>query len=759
MDDTDHPPVAVNGMIDGFRVIRALGSQSPARTLLVRRSDGSEAAVLKFTPQNSTEKDALQRVDHPGICQLLKGGIFDNQDYLLLSYYGQQNLMDRVEQGIEINKLTQLLLQIAEALDALHREGFAHGDLRPEHVLITPKGQPVLIDLGSAYRIDQADDPLSDRQTGSPGYLSPERIQAASPSLPDPQIPRSGAGDYYALGVIAFQLLSGRLPFSDEPPETVLQAHLQDTVPKLPSYLQTLQPVIDGLMAKNPQLRTSSAAELKTLLNAVEADTELSGRVLRSAAIDTQELSALFADLRLRPDELALQNKRLRRKRRRRIALQTSVALIVSGSILAGLFTFRAELLPVVENAAASLGIIENPELTAAWREAQSLASDPNQGLTTIVAAYRRVIEVAPGYQPAQQALRDTAVNWKQSIAQATAENDLERATTRLEEAQSVFETDPELTVLSLRLQNRFRAERLLVSTQSLLRSSGLSDEASAAAAVQAFEEILRSSPDHAAAAQGLTDISKHYGELAAQAAREGDVPLAIRLLQRATAARSDLRELDQVRRLISEATTIQSAMAELLTQAQTLREQGQLMLPMGANAAELYLQVLATDPDNAPASAGLSEITAAVMKETQDLLDQGALTEAQQRVALAATQGLNPTPIANMRERIDSEITRRSQISIGLEQANVLFEQGYITAPAENNAVKKLQEVLELDTANEQALLQLAACAKRLALVAQQAREAGMNTEAIDYLTQAIELRPASEEWLRWMADWQAGS
>ena len=191
--------------------------------------------------------------------------------------------------------------------------------------------------------------------------------------------------------------------------------------------------------------------------------------MIRSAAIDTQELSALFAD-RLRPDELALQNKRQRRKRRRRIALQSSVALIFTGSILAGLFTFRAELLPVVEDAAASLGIIENPDLTAAWREAQSLASDPNQGLTTIVAAYRRVIDLAPAYQPAQQALRDTAVIWKQSIANAMAENDLERATTRLEEAQSVFESDPELTVLSLRLQNRFRAERLLASTQSLLQ-------------------------------------------------------------------------------------------------------------------------------------------------------------------------------------------------------------------------------------------------------------------------------------------------
>ena len=313
--------------------------------------------------------------------------------------------------------------------------------------------------------------------------------------------------------------------------------------------------------------------------------------------------------------------------------------------------------------------------------------------------------------------------------------------------------------MLSLRLQNRFRAERLLASTQSLLRSSGLSDEASAAAAVQAFEEILRISPDHAAAAQGLTNISKHYGELAAQAARDGEVAQAIRLLQRATAARSDLRELDQVRRLISEATSIQSAIAELLAQAQTLRQQGQLMMPNGANAAELYLQVLATDPDNAPASTGLNEITAAVMAETQDLVNAGALAEAQQRVALAEAQGLNPTPIANMRERIDSEITRRRQISIGLEQANVLFEQGFITAPAENNAVRKLQEVLELDAANRQALSQIAECAKRLALVAQQAKEAGMDTEAQDYLSQALGLRSDVEEWQRWMDQWQKKS
>ena len=111
-----------------------------------------------------------------------------------------------------------------------------------------------------------------------------------------------------------------------------------------------------------------------------------------------------------------------------------------------------------------------------------------------------------------------------------------------------------------------------------------------------------------------MTDISRHYGELAAQAARNREVDQAIRLLQRATAARSDLRELDRVQELISEATSIQSAMAALVARAEQLSRQGSLIEPAGDNAAEVYLQVLATDPKNPAATAGLSQVTVLVM-------------------------------------------------------------------------------------------------------------------------------------------------
>ena len=175
--DNASSPTPADGMIDGFRVIRAMGNKSPPSTLLVRRSDGSDAAVLKFIPRRSTERDALQAVDHPGICQLLKSGIFEGHDYVLLTYYGQQNLMERVKDGITISSLMQFLLADCRCIGCAAPA--VDGAWRPAPRTCfdyTPDSQPVLIDLGSAYRLDDMDLLSSGGQTGSAAYLSPEGI-------------------------------------------------------------------------------------------------------------------------------------------------------------------------------------------------------------------------------------------------------------------------------------------------------------------------------------------------------------------------------------------------------------------------------------------------------------------------------------------------------------------------------------------------------------------------------------------------------
>jgi hypothetical protein len=209
------------------------------------------------------------------------------------------------------------------------------------------------------------------------------------------------------------------------------------------------------------------------------------------------------------------------------------------------------------------------------------------------------------------------------------------------------------------------------------------------------------------------------------------------------------------VRTLISQATSIQSAIADLLQRAASQVASGRLMAEGDGSAAQLFLQVLATDPDNESATQGLLQITTTVIAQTRQLLEQGAIGSAQAMLDLAEAEGLNATPIASMREQIDSEITRRRQIAVGLEQASVLFDQGFITAPVGNNAVALLRGVLQLDPGNEQANTLLGQCANRLAQVAAQAREADMLIQARAYLALALSIRPDVEQWQAWEQAW----
>ena len=150
-----------------------------------------------------------------------------------------------------------------------------------------------------------------------------------------------------------------------------------------------------------------------------------------------------------------------------------------------------------------------------------------------------------------------------------------------------------------------------------------------------------------------------------------------------------------------------------------------------------------------------IRDSTTTVIAQTRQLLEQGAIGSAQAMIDLAEAEGLNATPIASMREQIDSEITRRRQIAVGLEQASVLFDQGFITAPVGNNALALLRGVLQLDPGNEQANTLLGQCANRLAQVAAQAREADMLIQARAYLALALSIRPDVEQWQAWEQAW----
>lgn len=743
----------MNGqIIQGYRISEfAQANQIDQHPNVYRatRIIDSVNAVVKFASSALPETSILAHTKHHVFPKLYAAGQQEDTFFAIMQDFDGGSLIDRMSSGVNLQTVVSAIRQIAMALDELHSLGFVHGDIKPEHIVFTYSGAPGLIDYGCASPIGEVSAyNNADGHTAqlSPAYASPEQITGRK---------LDGRTDLYSLGIVFYQILTGRLPYTNLDPKVTLQMHLQEPIPRLPNHLAPLQWVIDLLLAKRGEQRFENGKMLSDALSSIAVDTLLPNLTIKTQAIRTQEISVLSAELRTVALDPSEQKKGARRKRRRRIALQSFAVLTAISILLSVIFVLRDEITESLTDVGSSLGVIENPALVFARTEAESLRQDPNQGLAAIAGAYQRIFLIEPNDVEAQIALDEVVAVWRDSINTALAGGDLETANVRLQEAISVLGEDPELTVLSLRLQNRYRAERLLKSTQALLTSHGLSDLPSAAAAIQAYQEILRIAPQHPGAEQGLTELSAHYINLAKSAAQIGEVNNAISLLERATAANNKLRALDDVRKLISQAATAQAAINELLVQARRLRADNLFISPPGANAAELYQRVLATDPNNMVALQGLNEVAAQILNNVRGKLEQDDLDEAEELLGQASAAGLSEQPISELRLRIENERTRKARVNVLLEKSQELMTDGYITAPIDSNATALLRETLQLDPANENALALLNECAQRLADIAKEAYQYDLQVQAKEYLDLALTINPDVSEWVALREKW----
>ncbi|MHB8901624.1 MAG: serine/threonine-protein kinase [Thermoguttaceae bacterium] len=159
--------------------------------------------------------------------------------------------------------------QAAEALAAMERAGWLHGDVKPANVIVSPGGHATLIDLGFAQRLGEDGGAVDRPLMGTWHYLAPERITS-----------RLGAdirSDLYSLGAVLFESLSGRVPFDAETPAELVEQHRSRRAPDLrrldPSLPPELTRLVREMMAKNPWHRPSSAREVVERLAELEIAT------------------------------------------------------------------------------------------------------------------------------------------------------------------------------------------------------------------------------------------------------------------------------------------------------------------------------------------------------------------------------------------------------------------------------------------------------------------------------------------------------
>ncbi|UJP09512.1 serine/threonine protein kinase [Microbacterium sp. KUDC0406] len=219
-------------------------------------------------------------VNHEGIASVFDYGEENGSAYLVMELVPGEALSTVLERDGELSadKTLDIVAQTASALQAAHAAGLVHRDIKPGNLLITPDGRVKITDFGIARIADQVPLTATGQVMGTVQYLSPEQASGH---------PASPATDIYSLGIVAYECLAGKRPFTGESQVAIAMAQINEQPPPLPATVpQPVQNLVMAMIAKKPADRPSSAA---TVARAAQA---LRRGDLNSAAIAVPAIAA-----------------------------------------------------------------------------------------------------------------------------------------------------------------------------------------------------------------------------------------------------------------------------------------------------------------------------------------------------------------------------------------------------------------------------------------------------------------------------------
>ncbi len=254
-----------------------LAQQSrPRRTVAVKVLMPSNVLEKKsraeFLMRFRREADAIAALDHVNIMPVYEYGEQGDIAYLVMPYVNGGTLRDVLEKRgvLSLDEVVHIIEQAAAALDTAHAQGIIHRDLKPGNMLFHADGRLLLADFGLAKVLRDLKDPAQSGQSdltstgtivGTPEYLSPEQGTGR---------PIDHRSDIYSLGIVLFQMLGGRVPFTGTSPVAVAIKHALEEPPSLsqmnPSVPPEVEAVVMKTLAKEPEDRYNSAGEMAEAL-------------------------------------------------------------------------------------------------------------------------------------------------------------------------------------------------------------------------------------------------------------------------------------------------------------------------------------------------------------------------------------------------------------------------------------------------------------------------------------------------------------
>jgi len=276
-DPTKKPDDLIGKKFGQFEIIEEIGRGGMATVYRARQASMNRTVAIKVLPRQmlhdpgfyerfEREVDVIAHLEHPHILPIYDFGRAEDVPYIAMRYLGGGSLEQRLRRGIlSLEELEKPLKQIAQALDYAHQQGIIHRDLKPGNIMLDENGNAYLSDFGIARVLGS--DLTGSMIIGTPAYMSPEQANG---------LPIDGRSDIYSLGVVVFELLTGRGPFQAETPMAILLKHISEPLPSIRELRhdipESVERVIRQATEKDPDARYSSASEFADAFSAAIAN-------------------------------------------------------------------------------------------------------------------------------------------------------------------------------------------------------------------------------------------------------------------------------------------------------------------------------------------------------------------------------------------------------------------------------------------------------------------------------------------------------